>query len=206
VNGFYLRFAVAWLMSVGVGCSSAPIRFYTLTPTSDKTLLSSPAPLPMDVRVLHIPPQLDRAELVVRTGTTDVTLLDNERWASPVKDEVKQALWLELQRRLGRMTGVRLAVTRLTLDVDVQRLEAELGQYALFEASWTATLSATESASNVARVISCAFQADEKIDAGYAEMVRGYQRAIAALADAIVGVLTSPAGSIETPCQKSIDH
>jgi uncharacterized lipoprotein YmbA len=197
---------VACLVSVGVGCTSAPVRYYTLTPTPDKTLPALETALPIDVRVLHIPPQLDRTELMVRTGPTDVTLLDNEQWASPVKDEIKQALWLELQRQLGRMTELRPALTRLTLDIDVQRLEAELGQYALLEASWSATLSTTGPPSAGAPAATCTFQANEKIHAGYAGMVEGYQREIAALADAIVAVLTGPAHGIDAPCRKSIDR
>jgi uncharacterized protein len=205
VNGLYLRFAVAWLVSVGVGCTSAPVRYYTLTPTPDKTLPASETTLTIDVRVVHIPPQLNRAELMVRTGPTEVTLLDNERWASPVNDEIKDALRLQLQGRLGRMTGLRPAFAKLTLDIDVQHLEAEFGRYALIEASWSATLSATDQRSNDARVTTCTFQADEKIDAGYAGIVEGYQREIAALADAIVAVLTSPANGIDAPCQKAIE-
>jgi uncharacterized lipoprotein YmbA len=205
VNGFYLRFAVAWLVSVGVGCTSAPVRYYTLTPTPDKTLLASETILPIDVRVVHTPPQLNRAELMARTGLTEVTLLENERWASPVNDEIKDALRLELQRRQGRMTGLRPAFTKLTLDVDVQHLEAELGRHALLEASWSATLSATGQRSNDARATTCTFRADEKIHTGYAGMVEGYQREIAALADAIVAVLTSPASGIDDACKKSIE-
>jgi uncharacterized lipoprotein YmbA len=205
VNGYYLRFALAWLVSVGVGCTSAPVRYYTLTPPPDKTLPASEATLAIDVRVVHTPPQLNRSELMVRTGPTEVTLLENERWASPVNDEIKDAVRLELQRRLGRMTGLRPAFTKLTLDIDVQHLEAELGRYALLEASWSATLSATGQRSNGARAATCTFQADEKIHTGYAGIVEGYQREIAALADAIVAVLTSPASGIDVPCQKSVE-
>jgi uncharacterized lipoprotein YmbA len=205
MNGFYRRFAVAWLVSVGVGCTSAPVRYYTLTPTPDKTLSASETTLPIDVRVLHIPAQLNRAELMVRTGPTGVTLLDNEQWASPLKDEIKDAVRLELQRRLSRMRGLGATFTKLTLDIDVQHLEAELGQYALLEASWSATLSATGQRSTGARATACTFQADEKIHTGYAGMVEGYQREIAALVDAIVAVLTSPASAIDAPCQVSIE-
>jgi uncharacterized lipoprotein YmbA len=106
-GGFYRRFAVAWLVSVGVGCTSAPVRYYTLTPPPDKTLPASETTIAIDVRVVHTPPQLNRAELMVRTGPSEVTLLENERWASPVNDEIKDAVLLELQRRLGRMTGSR---------------------------------------------------------------------------------------------------
>jgi uncharacterized protein len=205
VNGLYLRFAVAWLVSVGVGCTSAPVRYYTLTPPPEKTLPATETTLTIDVRVVHIPPQLNRAELMVRTGPTEVTLLENERWASPVNDEIKDALRLELQGRLGRMPGLHPAFAKLTLDIDVRHLEAEFGRYALLEASWTATLSAAGQRSNGARVTTCTFQADEKIDAGYAGIVEGYQREIAALADAIVAVLTSPASGIDAPCQKAIE-
>jgi uncharacterized protein len=204
-GGFYRRFAVAWLVSVGVGCTSAPVRYYTLTPPPDKTLPASETTIAIDVRVVHTPPQLNRAELMVRTGPSEVTLLENERWASPVNDEIKDAVLLELQRRLGRMTGSRPAFTKLTLDIDVQHLEAEFGRYALLEASWSATFSATGRRSVDSRTTTCTFQADENVHTGYAEIVEGYQREIAALADAIVAVLTSPASGIDAPCQKSID-
>jgi uncharacterized protein len=203
VNGFCRRSAVAWLVSVGVACTSAPVRYYTLTPPP--TLPALETTLAIDVRVVHTPPQLNRAELMVRAGPTEVTLLENERWASPLNDEIKDAVRLELQRRLGRMTGLRPAFTKLTLDIDVQHLEAELGRYALLEASWTTTLSAAGQRSKGAQPTTCTFQANEKIHTGYAGMVEGYQREIAALADAIVAVLTSPGSGIDAPCQKSIE-
>src|ERR1700731_3861748 len=155
MNRYFLRFALAWLVSVGVGCTSAPVRYYTLTSPPDKTLPVPEARLAIDVRVVHTPPQLNRAELMVRTGPTEVTLLENERWASPVNDEIKDAIRLELQRRLRRMTGLRPTFAKVMLDIDVQHLEAELGRYALLEASWSATSSGTDQRSNGARAAIC---------------------------------------------------
>jgi uncharacterized lipoprotein YmbA len=103
------------------------------------------------------------------------------------------------------MSGLRPAFAKLTLDIDVQHFEAEFGRYALIEASWSATLSATSQQSNGARPIQCTFQADEKIHSGYAGIVEGYQREIAALAAAIATVLTSPASGADAACQKSIE-
>jgi uncharacterized lipoprotein YmbA len=199
-----LRFALAWLVSVGVGCTSAPVRYYTLTPPPDKTAPAAQTTLAIDVRVIHTPPQLNRSELMVRTGPGELTLLENEQWASPVSDEIKEAVRLELQRRLGRTTGWHPAFAKLTLDIEVQQLEAELGQYALLEASWSATLSAANQRSD-ARTITCTFRADEAIHSGYVGMVEGYQREIAGLADAVVAVLTGPASGIDAPCQESIE-
>jgi uncharacterized protein len=199
VNGCHLRFALVWLVGVSAGCTSAPVRYYTLTPPPDRTL-PAPETIPIEVRVVHIPPQLNRSELMVRNGSTEVTLLENERWASPLNDEIKDALRLELQRRLGRTTGLGPTFTKLSLDIDVQHLEAGLGRYALLEASWSATSSDAGRESPGVRVTTCAFHAEEKIQTGYAEIVEGYQRDIARLADAIVAALTSPASSINAPC------
>jgi uncharacterized protein len=192
--------ALALLVSVGVGCSSAPVHYYTLAPPPDKHLPAFETTLAIDVRVVRTPPQLNRSELMVRTGPAQLTLLDNELWASPVSDEIKDALALELRRRLGSVSGLRPGFTNLRLDVEVQQFEAELGQYALLEATWSATLSTKRS--DDARM-TCRFQADEKIHRGYAGMVEGYQREIAGLADAIAAVLTNPAA--DGPCEKSIE-
>jgi hypothetical protein len=50
----------------------------------------------------------------------------------------------------------------------------------------------------------CTFRADEQIQEGYAGMVQGYQREIAALADTIVAALPLSASGMEAPCQPSI--
>ncbi|HSZ08205.1 MAG TPA: PqiC family protein [Steroidobacteraceae bacterium] len=205
MNRCYLQFALAWLVSAGVGCTSAPIRYYTLTAPPDKTMPASETPLAIDVRVVHTPPQLNRAELMVRTGPTEVMLLENERWTSPVRDEIKDALRLELQRRSGPMSGLHPAWTKLTLDIDVKHFEAELGRYALLDVSWRAALSATGEPSAGTRAATCTFQAGENIHAGYTGMVEGYQREIAALAESIVAALMSPADSIDARCQTSIE-
>jgi hypothetical protein len=207
VNGTYLRFALAWLVGVCVGCSSAQVHYYTLTTLPDKPLQPSQTTPAIDVRVVHTPPQFKRSELTVRTGPTEITFLDNERWASPVSDEIKGALRLELQRRAGRMAALRPALAKLTLDVDVRQFEAELGRRVLLEASWSATLSTAGQPSTGVRAETCTFQANEEVRAGYTGIVEGYQRGIRAFADAIVAGLTSPASGIDALCQQSInDH
>jgi uncharacterized lipoprotein YmbA len=200
VKGYYPRFALVWLVTLGVGCTSAPVRYYTLTPPADQTSPAAQPGFAIDVRIVHTPPQLNRSELMVRTGLTEVTLLENERWASPVNDEIKDALRLALRRRLERMSGLRDAFTKLALDIDVQEFEAELGQHARLVASWKAILSTTGSPSTGVRPTACTFQADEKIQTGYAGIVEGYQREIAALADAIVAALTSSASGMDDSC------
>ena len=201
MNAFCRRVALAWLVSVGAGCTSAPIHYYTLIPPPREPARAPQADLAIEVRIVHIPPQLNRSELMVRTGPTETALLDNELWASPIKEEIKEAVRLELRRRLGEMTGLPRSFTKLAIDIDVQRLEAELGRYARLEASWSAKLSGIGEPPGSARVATCTFRADEEIHSGYAGLVDGYQREIAALADAIAAGLRSSASGIEAPCR-----
>jgi uncharacterized protein len=202
VSAWWVRLPLLWLVSLGAACTSAPIRYYTLTPPTDETPRGSPATAAIDFRMVQIPPELDRADLLVRAGPTQITLLENERWASPLKDEIKESLRLELQRRLSPASYRSFA--RLTLEIDVQRFEAELGRYAHLEASWRASLSGGGPPSSAEKIANCAFRADEPIPASYAGMVEGYQRAIAAFADAIVAALTSSAGGKDASCGTTI--
>jgi uncharacterized lipoprotein YmbA len=200
MSRYYLRFAVAWIVGVGVGCTSAPVRYYTLTPPPERNAPPTAATPAIDVRIVHATPQLNRTELMIRSGPTEVMFLENEKWAAPVDDEIKHALRLELQRRLSHTAVLAPDVTKLTLDIDVQHFDAELGRYALLEASWKATLYSTAGPATGTWTASCAFRAEQRINAGYAEIVAGYQREIAALADAIVAALTRSADATYAPC------
>jgi uncharacterized lipoprotein YmbA len=206
VNPHCFRCAITLLISVVTACSSAPIRYYTLIPP-DATQAAPPnaATMAIDVRAVHTPAQLNRAELMIRTGPTEITLLENERWASPVKDEIRDAARLELQHRLAKMIEFSplKPFGKLSVTIDVQRLEAELGRYALLEASWSANLSGPSRTSSDIIVKDCAFWAYEEIRGGYAGMVEGYQRETMALADAIASALASSGSGISVPCQSS---
>jgi uncharacterized lipoprotein YmbA len=181
---------LACLIGALVGCTSAPIHYYTLTLPPDVAAPAQNASVTVDVRVSHMPPQLNRTELMVRAGPSEVVILDNERWASPVKDEIKDALRIELQRRLGAATDLRSTIAKLTVTVDVQHFEAELGRHALIEASWSLESQAA----------TCTFRSDARIASGHAAMVNGYQRDIAALADAVVAELRASADANDAPC------
>jgi uncharacterized lipoprotein YmbA len=204
VSAWCTRLLPVVLASMTAACASAPIRYYTLCPPTDKAQGAPQAIPAIDFRAVDVPSELNRADLVVRTGPTEIALLENERWASPVKDEIQEALRLGLQRRLARTAASSRPFTRLTLDIDVHRFEAELGRYAHLEVSWRATLSGEDAASRGKKSTRCVFRADEEIAAGYAGMVEGYQRGIAALADAIVVALTSSTGGEDAVCETSI--
>jgi len=68
---------------------------------------------------------------MIRSGQTQLVLLENERWASPLNDEIGEAVRLALQNRAAQMTesAALKSLVKLSVAVDVQRLEAELGLY-----------------------------------------------------------------------------
>jgi uncharacterized protein len=199
----YRWLAIASLLGVGMGCTSAPIRYYTLTPPADRDASAGDTGLVVEVRVTHIPQQLQHSELMVRTGPTAVTLLENERWASPLKEEIKESLRLELLRRLARSAGPSSVYAKLSLDLDVQQFEAKFAQRAGLEASWRATLIPTDPKAPDTRTATCTFHAESEIQGGYDAIVEAYQRDIAALAAAIVATLGNLTNATEVACQST---
>jgi uncharacterized protein len=193
---------VAWIMGAVAGCASAPIHYYTLTPSSG-TAPSALLSLAVEVRVVHLPPQLNHSGLMVRNGPAELTLLENERWASPLKEEITEALRLELQPRIAATQGLSPAYDKLVVQLDVRQLEAELTNRASLEASFSATLIAGRTPLAEARKVACSFRAEQNIQGGYAQIVAAYQRDIATLADAIAAAVTSIANDARAACESS---
>jgi uncharacterized lipoprotein YmbA len=180
------------LISGCIGCASVPVHYYTLiAPEGRRAPDSNRSAIEIDVRVVRMPSVLNRAELLVRSGPSEVALLENEQWASPLTDEIRDAVRVELQNRLAQMTdsSALRSFTKLSVAIDVERLETELGRHVLIEMAWSANARGGVDVSSDSIVKRCPFRANEAIGGGYAEMVEGYQRGIKALADTIMSVL-----------------
>jgi uncharacterized lipoprotein YmbA len=200
VSRHWYRCALVWLLGGCAACTSAPIRYYTLTQPEATKDFHIETTIAIDVRPVHLPAQLNRSQLMIRSGQAQLVLLENERWASPLNDEIGEAVRLALQNRAAQMTesAALQSLVKLSVTIDVQRLEAELGRYAIIEASWGARAS---QASNDIIVTNCSFRAYEEIRGGYSEIAEGYQREVRALADAILAALTGSASDIHASCQ-----
>jgi uncharacterized lipoprotein YmbA len=124
-----------------VGCASTPpARFYTLTAAA------GPASPGTDVSVtvgpVSVPAEVDRPQIVVRTGANEVRPDDFNRWASPLQNGIARAIAENLVAMLGtpRVTLFPQTVSA-TADyragVEVQRFESALGEAAALDAVWT---------------------------------------------------------------------
>ena len=143
--------AAAALLScllLAAGCASAPpLRFYTLSTAAPDASQSAPA-YALFIAPLTLPGSVDRPQLVAQLGPNRVAVLDQERWAEPLKDQIARALAADLAAELpqarvltSRDNASLAALTeqwRLTLDI--RRLEVVPGEAVTLEAQWSLRL------------------------------------------------------------------
>ncbi|MGF6711977.1 putative lipoprotein YmbA [Luteibacter sp. W1I16] len=178
-------------------CASAPTHFHTLVPPSAPMPAASAA-FVIDVQPVAVPPQVDQPALVLRQGASGIAVLDGERWASPLGDEIRGALSADLAARLGthdvhglprakdaRVVGVRL---------DVRRFDSEVGGYATLEASWSVR-GADRAGAN------CASRVAEPAGSTYDSLVEAHQRALGKVADQVAAAVRAVAAGQTPPCQ-----
>lgn len=182
------RFAPAVLL-VLAACGSAPVRYYTLvppgtTPSASEAVPTDSAPFVIDLLPVGIPSQLDQQQMIVRNGTSGVSVLDDERWEAPLGDEFRAALSSELARRLGTQDVAGLPrpkdKTALGIRVQIRRFDAWLGQSAQLEADWSI---ASEPGNGAA--ITCHQHFDAEAHGDFRELVLAQQRLVAQLAHQI---------------------
>ncbi len=142
--------AVTWLG----GCASPEPRYYTLATgpaasaaagtTGTPALAASPAatsPIWIEVSPVRVPERLNRAQLVVTDANGNVRLLDQSRWASPLPDELRDALSQQLQGNLGAVDTYQQGLADVEpvfrITTEVVRLEADPGQRAGATIAWT---------------------------------------------------------------------
>jgi uncharacterized lipoprotein YmbA len=171
------------------------IRFHSLTAPDalprPAVVTSGPA-LRLVVAPVRVPSALDQPQWLVRRPDDSLQLLEQDRWASPLADEVRAALREALGTRFGVVDGnlpatgpgdargqPEAAAWRLL--VEVLRLEARPGQYSQLEAQWS--LLPPRPGAPAAQ---CTFRVREPVAAGDSlALADAHRRAIGRLADDI---------------------
>lgn len=187
-------FATAFIAA----CStSAKTYYYTLgiSPAEQSREASSKAAVVNSARpriaitALTVPEIVDRRELVLRSGETQVLISDNHLWAEALKNEIARNLGAHLARAAGTM-GVLLpgqknqAAAEIKLAVDILRFESVLGGNATLEARWNIVRQ------GVATPVSGHALIQEPANApGYDALVEAHNRALARLSDKIAATL-----------------
>lgn len=178
-----------WILALPVlalvlgACSSPAIHRYTLlAPTATSAASDQPVPFLLEVQPVSLPEQLDQPQIVVRQGVSGVAILEGERWAAPLGDELRQALSAELMARLGTRDGAGMIRPAgqpvLRIQLLVRSFDAWPGEKLVLDADWSLSM-----ANGTDKIqLFCHGRFDEPATGGYGELVLAGQRAISALA------------------------
>jgi uncharacterized lipoprotein YmbA len=87
-----------WLLA---GCGSSPrVEFFTLEPTEPHATEVVSVAAPIQIARVHLPPELDRKEMVRHTSTYTVDISDQHRWSAPLDQMIQQVLSQDVMKRL----------------------------------------------------------------------------------------------------------
>ncbi|UVK91252.1 PqiC family protein [Pseudomonas atacamensis] len=106
-------------------CRSDPISFHTLTPAQPGASRNG---ADIAIESISVPPQVDRAQIVIRQGNSGVAILETDWWSATLADELRGALIDQLSSGVGQQ--------RASVRIDVQRFDSIPGQYALIDVKW----------------------------------------------------------------------
>jgi uncharacterized lipoprotein YmbA len=184
--GFAAGMLLPWLAA----CSSAPTQVYTLAAIAPAAVVAGYAGPPLRVDAVHVPPALDRIEMVSPVASDELQIDDSRHWSAPPGELSRQALTADLIARLppGRVIFPHLAKPAGALGVDVDLLQFELdAQGARLQAAWAVTADGT----HADRGGGSAVLRTGRSGAGGAATAQALSTLLAQLADRIVAGLSA---------------
>lgn len=182
-----MKSALPWIACLlAAACSSArlPERFHTLLPAARAASAPAMDPVYVDVLPVAVPPQVDHAQWVVRQGDDSLLMLEQDRWAAPLADELRGAISERLATRWGAVDirGVALPQPSVwRVRVDVQRFESVPGREARIESVWSVSGTQRSAATLVCRSV----RTEPATGGDVATLAAAHRRAVTALADEI---------------------
>ncbi len=184
-----IRAALSGALLLGA-CAAVPDRFYALSAMPPAAQPAHPAAhLRLDVTV---PSLIDRPEMVVATSQNGIVILEHERWASPVADQVAQVLARDIEHERSDLIVAdrrfdQPSMPPLLLKVDIVRMEARRGGQAVLEAHWRYVDRSAGEDQLGAIVLSAPVGAD-----GYAAIAQAYSRLLGELAEKMAAGVRRP--------------
>jgi uncharacterized lipoprotein YmbA len=185
-----IRVALAAALGVVVSCASTPpANFYSLSVVAESP--EPPSAVVVSVGPVSVPAAVDRPQVVVTVGPNQVQLDEFNRWASPLQDEIAQALAGDLVVTLGTAKVTTFAHgagedAQYRVLVEVQRFESQPGVAASMDAAWTVRRvkdGKSESGRTSVR--------EPVQQAGYAALAAAHSRAIGRLAQDVAVAMRS---------------
>lgn len=188
--------AVMVLTIVMVNClsacaSSPPIQFFTLEPGVNAAYPGPTSTSIVQVTRVHVPPALDRQEIVRQSGPYTVEISSRQRWSAPLDELIQSVLTADLMQL---SSGPRVVLPQAPapararqLVVDVLTFGADPSGVIQFDASWS-LLSSTVDAPLHSRYLHLSEPAASQ---RYNDVVAAMSRVIAQLAADIARTLAA---------------
>jgi uncharacterized lipoprotein YmbA len=135
------------------------------------------------LEAIRMPAQVDQPQWLVQLGDGSVALLEQERWASPLRDEFRQALLEELidgQGIVDARTQPVPADAPSRIAIDVRRFDSLPGREARIQGSWTITGGGARAAAS-----RCEFLIREPAGGPLAALADAHRRGVARLGAAL---------------------
>lgn len=198
--------ASALLLTALAACASAPeVRFHSLL-ASERAAPQPAGPTAPRVVVapVAVPPALDQPQWLVRRPDDSLQRLEQDRWASPLADELRAAVRDALVGRWGVNDAYTAALpvapagvpSAWRIQVELLRLDARPGRDTLLEARWTVLPPQRD-----AVAASCRSLSRETVSAdGILPLVAAHRAAVARLADDIGRQLKAMAAGAGPTC------
>lgn len=177
--------AAAAALLIG-GCGTPPQdHFYTLAPPAlAPTVPAGPARYLVSVGPVKLPQAVDRPQLVLREGDSRVRILEEQRWAGPLPEEIARSVAASLARQLpdAQITTAGNHAPRageIQVRLDIERFEATSDNGVMVQGVWTLR---QEGAAPVSRQFT---GSEAAANGSYDAIVSAYTRALAAVSAAI---------------------
>ncbi len=91
----------ALLLACLAGCASSPkTNFYTLSKIAPTTAAALSIPFPVQLAAVHLPPSLDRRQMIRLSSDNSVEISDTDRWSAALDEMVRNVLSQDLAARL----------------------------------------------------------------------------------------------------------
>jgi uncharacterized protein len=143
----HLAMMICWLVLAGcLGGPSAPTNFYMLSPLSPSQAGTAAATAEGRIRIslatVVVPEYLNRNEIVVNLDNTVYRLAEFNQWAEPLNDNLTRVLAVNLTNLLQEdsitvfLSSDSSILPDYRLEVDVVRLDGNLGGQAALVAQW----------------------------------------------------------------------
>lgn len=93
---FVLCFGFAGLGALSSCASSPRVEYFALEPLRGQGPAIASAPLSIQLAQVHLPPTLDRKQMVRHTGSYALEVSDQHRWSAPLDEMIRRVLSQDL--------------------------------------------------------------------------------------------------------------